>query len=130
MLRLGTLATVYRALEGRALPAEALEQLPIIAVRLVQDRIEDYRGNKAKIELTFNIDILAKADSDYPDADLAQLLWSVRAVLAMDDEWPLTGLLRSGSGIEWDPAIYDYPDPGSALIRVQQPLRLKLTEIY
>lgn len=128
--RLETVAPVYRCLQGRGLPASVLDDLPIIAMRLTSDRIEGYLGSKTKVELSVTIEIVAVATNEKPDNVLAGLLWSTRKALKADDEIPLNGLLRSMVGIEWDPAIFDVPESGETVVRVRQPLRLKLTEIY
>jgi len=129
--RLKTIAgavNVYRALQGRAYPNDG--SLPAIAVRIATDTLESAQSGKARVHVALDIEWMMTADNAFSDAALAGRIWDIRHALGVDENPPLNGLLRAGTGIEWGPAVYGYPDPGSLLAIARQPITLHLIETY
>lgn len=124
-------AAVERVLEGRSAEAEPLAaNYPIIALRIASDSISTAKDGKARVALTLNLDALVLADASFTDATLANLLYAIRKAIGVDESPALAGLLRANTGVEWQTATYGYPDPGSNIAGVRQPLILNLIETY
>lgn len=132
--RLNTLAgvkSVDRGLAGRTHPSEtAAADFPTLSIRLISDTIETAQNGKARVMLTLHIEVFVFADDAFSDATLANLIWGIRQVLGVDEPNPINGLLRRDTGVEWQPAVYGYPDPGSAIAIARQPVILHFVEQY
>lgn len=125
------LVAVNRVLEGRAYPSEIhTSDFPTLSLRLISDAIETAQNGKARITLTLHIEVFVLADDAFSDATLLNWVWEIRHALGVDEQPPLNGLLRRDTGIEWQPAVYGYPDPGSVIALARQPLTLHLIEHY
>lgn len=121
---------VYRILQGRSHPSDAVSDLPAIAIRVANDAIETAQSGKARIMLSLDIEVMIVAESAFSDATLVNWVWSIRRALGVDEIPALDGLLRQGTGIEWQSAVYGYPDPGSIIAMARQPIILHLIEQY
>lgn len=121
---------VYRVLQGRAHPSDAVSDLPAIALRVTSDSIDTAQAGKARVTLNLDIEALIVADDAFSDAILAGWVWAIRSALGVDETPALDGLLRQGTGIEWQTALYGYPDPSSAIALARQPIILHLIEQY
>jgi len=128
--RLNTVAPTYRALEGRALTQDAVARLPVLVLRLTQDQLVNAIARTSVVTLNITIEAVISADVAQPDAELAELIYAIRAALMDADETPpLCGLVL-GNGITWEAATYNYPDSGDPYLMAQQPLVLKFSEHY
>ena len=125
------LVAVDRALHGRSEPVEAAAaNFPTISLRIAQDTMESSQAGKARIALTFDLEVLVLADAAFSDTTLSNWVWAIRHALGVNEAPPLNGLLRRDTGIEWQPAVYGYPDPGSVIAMARQPIILHLIEQY
>lgn len=132
---LATVLPTYRWLAGRGLSEDT--KPPLIALRLVSDRPPAMVGRTAQIEAAALLEIfvpIPAGQSPDPDAELAKLLWRVRAALLAGDA-PLGGLVRhvaedpNHSGIVFQDSLYDHPESGGDIARVRQPVLLHYIDI-
>lgn len=129
--RLQTVAPVYRALEGRALPISPKPTFPLIALRLGEDQAGTKIIAASVTTLALVIEgAVAEKENVFIDAELANLLWGIRTALVdIDETTPLSKLIHSG-GLQFSTAIYGYPESGSQYAIVRQPITIRLTEDY
>jgi len=123
--------TVYRALQGYGHPTDLpASDLPAIALRISGDTIESAKLGKARVQVRVDVDYLLNVVAATTDADLANALFAMRQAIGVDEDPPLNGLLRQGTGVEWGESLYGYPDPGSQLALVRQSIAIHCIENY
>ena len=129
--RLQTIAPVYRALEGRALPLSPKPTFPLIALRLGEDQAGTKIIAASVVTLALVIEgAVDEKEGGSIDAELAILLWSIRSALVdIDETTPFDKLIHSG-GLQFSTAIYGYPESGSQYAIVRQPITIRFTENY
>ena len=129
--RLQTVAPVYRALEGRALPLNPKPIFPIIALRLGEDQAGTKIIAASVVTLAVVIEgAVEEKEGVAIDAELANLLWGIRTALVdIDEAKPFDKLIHSG-GLQFSTAIYGYPESGSQYAIVRQPITIRFTENY
>lgn len=129
--RLQTVAPVYRALEGRALPLDPKPTFPLIALRLGEDQAGTKIIAASVVTLALVIEgVVEEEKGIFIDAVLADLLWRIRTALVdIDETTPFDQLIHSG-GLQFSTAIYGYPESGSQYAIVRQPITIRLTETY
>lgn len=128
---LSPVARVLRALEGRSLPIDGSTRLPLIALRLSQDRPGSTVTRDVVVTLPVTIEIAASSeDETHLDTDLANLLYRVRAALLVADDNEAFDKLAISGSLQFEAATYGYPEPGSQYAIVQQPISLRIAEHY
>ncbi|MCB1765824.1 MAG: hypothetical protein KDJ22_07140 [Candidatus Competibacteraceae bacterium] len=128
---LSPVARVLRVLEGRSLPIDGSTRLPLIALRLSQDRPGSTVTRDVVVTLPVTIEIAASSeDETHLDTDLANLLYRVRAALLVADDNEAFDKLAISGSLQFEAATYGYPEPGSQYAIVQQPISLRIAEHY
>lgn len=119
------LKAVYRGLEGLSLPADT--PLPVLAIRTLSDAQTDRQGVKGRQSREVHIEGLIEVTDDHPEDALDALLWDIRTALNLAEERTLGGLAVS---IEPQTATYDYPESGSAIVKLTLPLTITYIDTY